>query len=160
MRTKKVDLAIACLGLALILIVGLYPFKLLVGGFSAEAVLRALPLKEGTESGWEILTNALLFTPFAFGVARCLKQKPRSVVVFSAVLITGATLSYAIEFLQFFLPGRFPSRLDLFSNSLGAILGFGCSYAGEQRLRSSPPGGVFHHIPLDRRAEADKEPAS
>jgi hypothetical protein len=68
--------------------------------------------------------NVLLFVPFGFGLAEKLRKrgKPRAVTI-ARVLVTGALLSYAIEFLQFYIPGRDSGWEDVLTNSTGAAVG-------------------------------------
>jgi VanZ family protein len=66
----------------------------------------------------DALTNLLVYLPLGFFLA----LRWPELGSFRAALI-GCSLSLAIEYLQAFLPGRFPSLLDWGLNSAGTILG-------------------------------------
>jgi len=80
--------------------------------------------------------NVLLFTPFGFGLASLLDQARLSKkATFSAILLAGFLLTWLVESLQFFLPGRTPNYSDLIANTLGALLGLACFRAWQDRRR-------------------------
>jgi len=68
--------------------------------------------------------NVLLFVPFGFGLAEELRErgKPRAVTTV-LVLISGVLVSYGIEFLQLFIPGRDSGWEDVLTNGTGAAVG-------------------------------------
>jgi hypothetical protein len=68
--------------------------------------------------------NVLLFVPFGFGLADKLRErgKPRAATA-ALVLVAGALLSYGIEFLQFYIPGRDSGWEDVLTNGTGAFVG-------------------------------------
>jgi hypothetical protein len=68
--------------------------------------------------------NVLLFVPFGFGLAEKLRErgKPRAVTA-ALVLVAGALLSYGIEFLQLYIPGRDSGWEDVLTNGTGALVG-------------------------------------
>ena len=115
---------ILVLGLAGILFLTLYPFRFAVPSsvlthgspFLLGASEKAKPL--------DILLNVLLFVPFGFGLAARVKKIGAGRL--ATVILTwaaGALLSYVIEFLQLFVPGRSSGWDDVVTNSIGAFVG-------------------------------------
>jgi glycopeptide antibiotics resistance protein len=68
----------------------------------------------------------LLFLPLGFGLTSYLmiKKSATRLSVFGVILLVSFGLSYSIEILQVFQPSRFPSLFDIFSNCVGALLGY------------------------------------
>jgi len=112
--------AIAC-----ILFLTLYPFRF---SLHAHAPLSSSPFLLGRgvkrTSVLDFALNVLLFVPFGFGLSSKLRQRngPRAGYVVIAAL-AGAAFSYAIEFVQIFIPMRDSGWEDIFSNSAGSLLG-------------------------------------
>lgn len=72
---------------------------------------------------FDALINILGYIPFGALIVFSLYPRfPRWGAMFVAIM-TGAGVSWAMESLQFFLPSRVTSLLDLITNSLGAIIG-------------------------------------
>jgi len=71
-----------------------------------------------------ILGNILLFVPLGFGLT-CLAQQRRLAgkTIPMVVVATGCFISLGVESLQIFLPTRFPSVLDVVTNSTGTFIG-------------------------------------
>ena len=67
----------------------------------------------------DLVQNIILFVPLGF-FAGFAGRRP---------LVVGAMVSLTVEVAQQFIPGRFPSLLDLATNSLGAALGGICYHA-------------------------------
>jgi VanZ family protein len=72
--------------------------------------------------------NVILFLPFGFGAWMGLRDRYRHRVRLAAVGVLGSGLSAVCELLQFFLPGRLTSLLDLVANTAGALLGALCAW--------------------------------
>ncbi|MGA8871480.1 MAG: VanZ family protein [Candidatus Acidiferrales bacterium] len=69
--------------------------------------------------------NVLLFVPFGFGLSEKLFEKGKSrTTTFFLVWIGGFFLSYAIEIIQLYIPGRDSGWEDVLTNSTGAAVGF------------------------------------
>jgi glycopeptide antibiotics resistance protein len=73
----------------------------------------------------DFLLNVLLFIPFGFGFSALLRKRGISkgrvlILAFAA----GAITSYAVEFLQFYIPTRNSAWDDVTPNTLGAAFGF------------------------------------
>jgi VanZ family protein len=108
-----------------ILFLTLYPFRLVPRSKSAEH--NSPFFLEGLGKGakpLDALLNVLLFVPLGFGLAEKLRGrgKPRAATV-AQVLVVGALLSYGIEFLQIYIPGRDSRWEDVLTNSTGAAVG-------------------------------------
>ena len=68
--------------------------------------------------------NILLFVPFGFGLAEVFRKGGRSRTATLALsLVASAAVSYTIEFLQIYIPGRDSGWLDVFTNTAGAVAG-------------------------------------
>jgi VanZ like protein len=108
-----------------ILFLTLYPFRFSI---HAHAPVNSWPFLLGREtkrfSALNVSLNVLLFIPFGFGLSSKLRQRNCSWTV-SIVLATlaGAVLSYAIEFVQIYVPPRDSGWDDIFSNTTGSVLG-------------------------------------
>ncbi len=80
--------------------------------------------------------NVILFMPFGFGLASLLDQARLSKrATFVAVLLAGFLLTWFVESLQFFLPGRTPNVSDLAANTFGAAAGLGCFRIWQNRRK-------------------------
>jgi glycopeptide antibiotics resistance protein len=111
------------LALIVVLVCTLWPFTFAAS--SSPAVNGPLSIAIGPELGPDILENTLLFLPFGFALTRYLEHGgKRRWVDMTAVLGASLALSYTIEALQAFLPGRVPSLTDVLANSAGGCLGF------------------------------------
>ncbi len=83
--------------------------------------------------------NVLLFMPFGFGLASLLNQAGLSKkATLLAVFLAGFCLTWLVESLQFFLPGRTPNVADLMANTLGALAGLGGFRIWNERRRFLP----------------------
>src|SRR6516225_6698847 len=115
---------ILVLGLAGILFLTLYPFRFAV---PSSVLMHGSPFLLGASEKakpLDILLNVLLFVPFGFGLAARVKKIGTGRL--ATVILTwaaGALLSYVIEFLQLFVPGRSSGWDDVVTNSLGAFVG-------------------------------------
>ncbi len=71
----------------------------------------------------DVATNVLLYLPIGYGLALCLgRPRWRNLALVLAVFM-GGVFSLALESLQQLLPGRIASNLDIFLNTLGALIG-------------------------------------
>jgi VanZ like protein len=104
----------------------LFPFQFHPGAFRA---IHGNPFFLG-DSGKEYFTrdfflNVLLFVPFGFGVSAQVGKRGGSLVkAFLWSLTLGAFVSYAVEFLQLYIPLRDSGWEDVFSNTTGSVVGF------------------------------------
>jgi hypothetical protein len=92
----------------------------------------------------DVLANILLFVPLGFLTRLTLGPKLGSLAI---VLVLGAVLSGLIETSQMFLPGRFPSPVDVATNSFGAFLGALLLEGIESRIQLTP--GVVDRLALE-----------
>jgi glycopeptide antibiotics resistance protein len=73
----------------------------------------------------DFLLNVLLFVPYGFGLsAQARKRGASKWNIFLVALGIGAATCYTIEFLQYFIPSRDSGWDDVFSNTLGSVVGF------------------------------------
>ena len=73
----------------------------------------------------DFFLNVLLFVPFGFGLsAQARKRWARKWITFLIALGIGAATCYTVEFLQYFIPTRDSGWDDVFSNTLGSVVGF------------------------------------
>jgi hypothetical protein len=72
----------------------------------------------------DLFLNVLLFIPFGFGLAESLRERGKSrLAAFFIVYVSGALLSYFVEFVQMFIPFRESGWGDIITNSSGAAIG-------------------------------------
>jgi glycopeptide antibiotics resistance protein len=73
---------------------------------------------------WDWFLNILLFLPFGFGLsAQLRKREVRRTVILGVAFAAGAITSYAVEFLQFYIPSRNSGWDDLPPNIEGTLAG-------------------------------------
>lgn len=114
------------LSLAGILLLTLLPFHF---NFHATLPGRRSPFLLagwGKQSGvLDAFLNILLFVPFGFAISDMFrlrrKTKTRTLV---GAFVLGLSLSYGIEFLQIYVPGRDSGWEDTITNTAGAVVGF------------------------------------
>jgi glycopeptide antibiotics resistance protein len=108
-----------------ILFLTLFPFRL---DFQTKFVGTSPFFLDGSLKNtglYDSFLNVLLFVPFGFGLSEKLREHRRGrIQTFFIVFGTGALLSYAIEFVQAFIPMRDSGWEDVFTNSSGAAVGF------------------------------------
>jgi VanZ family protein len=92
----------------------------------------------------DVLANVLLFVPLGFLTRLTLGPRLGNPAI---VFGLGFVLSGMIETGQIFLPGRFPSPIDVTTNSFGAFLGAGLLEAIEPRIQLTP--GVVDRLALE-----------
>lgn len=87
---------------------------------------------------FDLTINAVAYLPLGFFLALAFRRLPGRWTPILAGLAVGATISFALECLQTWLPSRVPSNIDWASNSLGAAVGALLAF----RLRESFFGGL------------------
>jgi glycopeptide antibiotics resistance protein len=109
-----------------ILFLTLFPFRL-----TAHAKLSPIssPFLLGgwgkNAGGLNVYLNVLLFMPFGFALGEKLREKGKSWVgTLIVALASGALLSYAIEFVQLYIPMRDSGWEDVVTNASGSVAGF------------------------------------
>jgi len=74
-------------------------------------------------TGFDVVANTLGYMPLGFLLALSALRTGHSRYALAYAVLATTGLSFALEFLQVFLPDRVPSNLDLALNSLGGLLG-------------------------------------
>ena len=121
MWTTLIRPTLVVLSAALILMATLYPYQFtrpVDGSLAARLLLDA-----GIETPWQIVENILLFAAFGLALSVWLTSRRwshRAILLSALGLSLG--LSYSVELTQYYIPSRFPSRLDLWANTLGGFL--------------------------------------
>jgi len=105
----------------------LFPFNFFRGPGSPSGIADALLIAVGPDRGFDVLSNILLFLPLGFTLTGFLEHAGVGRRI-SAAAVLGVSfwLSYSVEVLQLFLPGRYSSQIDVASNVAGGKLGFFC----------------------------------
>jgi VanZ like family len=108
-----------------ILFFTLYPFRFAFGTKVSQGgfpFFLSSSLKIG--GPLDAFLNILLFVPFGFGFTQKLFDKGMSrKAAFILTLAAGALFSYLIEVVQFYIPARDSGWEDVFTNSIGALVG-------------------------------------
>jgi hypothetical protein len=109
-----------------ILFLTLYPFRFdFAQRLPGHAPLYLLGGLGKSSSRFDAFLNVLLFVPYGFGLAGQLRKRGMSwAPILGLVFAAGAGLSYAVEFLQIFIPVRDSGWEDVFTNSAGSVAGF------------------------------------
>ncbi|MBE9039455.1 VanZ family protein [Oscillatoriales cyanobacterium LEGE 11467] len=114
---------IAILGVAIVLIATLFPFNF--SGTLHFSVEKLSDFFFRPSNSLDRIKNLLMLFPFGFGLGGWLIGK-RSGKLTAAIVVLLASLglSFIVESLQMFLPQRYPTFIDLFTNTLSGCLGF------------------------------------
>ena len=76
-------------------------------------------------SYWDFFLNVLLFVPLGFALcAKVRKRGGRRWISLLLSLAVGAGVSYAVEFMQLYIPSRDSGWADVISNTTGSVAGF------------------------------------
>ncbi len=136
---RRVDLAITSFSLLFILHMTLFPFGFSFIEIDSNLKNHFLLLGWGKSNITDAMGNLLLFIPLGFGLAGYLVKIIRLPKLHSllVIIIISFWLSYTIEIFQVFQPSRFPSLTDVFSNSVGGLLGFLCFNLYERKVKTS-----------------------
>ena len=90
---------------------GIDPFGFLTGGWPAVA-----PRVDN-------YVNVLAYLPLGLLLALCLHARTRFAIRVIVATLAGIALSFAMEYLQQYLPGRIASQADLATNACGTLMG-------------------------------------
>ena len=94
----------------------------------------------------DMIANVLLFVPLGFLFrASAAGERDRRPI---AALVLGLVTSAAIEAAQLYLPGRFPSLVDVATNALGAWVGALLHARAQSRLDGELVRGLALELPL------------
>jgi glycopeptide antibiotics resistance protein len=121
-----IGVIITFFSISFILTITLSPFDLNFKEGPISLINNFLNLGVGISSNLDALGNVLLFIPLGFGLSWHLNRTLKLVKLASLIvtILMSFTLSYIIECLQLLIPSRFPSLIDVLSNSTGAFSGF------------------------------------
>ena len=126
------------LSIAGILFLTLYPFRFSLTPPATEWVSVFSRERGKKQRTTRRSPKILLFVPFGFGLSQKLREKGKvgaAILLFTTV--AGAFLSYCIEFAQMYIPTRDSGWEDIFTNSMGAAVGyFAFALAGKPILNS------------------------
>jgi glycopeptide antibiotics resistance protein len=129
------------LSVLVILVCTLYPFRFdptAVQGL--RQILGSFTMRSGRT---DLVANVFLFMPLGLGLAGWLwTHKIHPLLQLVLVAISSALLSGAVECAQAFLPSRFPSYMDVVTNTLGGVGGYLCFYAAGSWLFGAIAGFV------------------
>jgi len=89
----------------------------------ADALLFLLQPPPSYVTRTDITTNILAYLPFGLVLAALLRHRVRPSRALLLTVMTGLSLSLAMEVLQLFVPGRVSSNLDILTNGLGTLIG-------------------------------------
>jgi VanZ family protein len=117
------NFALIAAGITLVIIYGtLYPFHFAEGPDSNGPIGALLKTWRGPFGRGDFVANILLYLPFGlFWVQALRRWQPIARVAF--VVFSGLALSAGMELIQFYEPGRVSSLSDVYSNTLGAVVG-------------------------------------
>jgi VanZ family protein len=126
----------------LILYASCYPFS----GWQFEALAAYLDQIQEWPHYWirfDVLINVIGYIPFGLLIVfSCYPNISRTWSIFVA-LLCGLFLSFCMESLQFLLPSRVTSPLDIVTNSLGAVVG---GLLGALITPTVLDNGQLHHL--------------
>ncbi len=118
----KVASSIVGISLGVILVATLTPFNFTPSAWPQNGLVRHFFSHRGDI--FDIVGNVLLFMPYGLGIAACVgKHWPSGRFLVAVALVASTTLSLTVETLQLILPSRTSSVIDIFTNSLGGLLG-------------------------------------
>lgn len=114
------------IGAILVIVLTLFPYDFFVAEVLSQLsynYMRSRMIRPNDIG--DVIANIFLFMPFGFGIG-CLASKTKLTQKNAAIaaIIASFGLTFAVEFLQIFLPTRNPSHVDLITNTLGGIIGF------------------------------------
>lgn len=108
----------------------LFPFHFHIRERPFRSVWEVLLIPIGPDIAPDVLENVVLFMPLGFTMTGYFRHRGiETLSVVARVLLLSLGVSYSIEVLQRFMPGRFTSLTDVISNTAGAGLGVLCHSA-------------------------------
>jgi VanZ family protein len=121
------SLRLMTLGSLVIFLCTLYPFHF---ELTVSGGLRQIFSHFSTQaSRADFVANIVLFIPFGLGLTGCLwLRQVHPLVQFGIVAMASVALSGAVELAQVFIPSRFSSYVDVYTNAVGGICGYFCFY--------------------------------
>jgi glycopeptide antibiotics resistance protein len=119
-------------GVALLTILActLFPYHVSVRESCVPFGWAALLIPIGPDKTLDVIANVLLFAPLGFAMAGYFTgRRIKAVASVTGVLVVSLCVSYSVELIQLFMPGRFTSLTDVLSNTAGAGVGVLCHSA-------------------------------
>jgi glycopeptide antibiotics resistance protein len=106
----------------LVMVLTLFPFDFAPHGIHLPSTIRSFLSASSTLP--DVAGNVGLLIPFGVGMAAWTRQRGRGLVVAVGLAWVASTaLSLTVEILQLWLPSRYSSAIDIFTNSTGGLLG-------------------------------------
>jgi VanZ family protein len=133
---------------AMIVYGSLYPFAFHAVPDGVGPLRVLLGKWDETPGRGDFISNILFYTPLGF-VGMISVGRRASVGRLLATIVIGAVLSLAMELLQYYDAGRDPEATDVYSNTLGTVIGAGIGWVFGQDFR----------WPLLREISANRIPA-
>jgi len=91
-------------------------------------------------NAFDVVMNVVMFVPIGFVFQLSRPRAAASAPSLAGAIVMGLGLSLVVEVAQLFTPGRFPSPIDLLTNTAGA--GLGASLAARLAIRADASGAV------------------
>lgn len=104
----------------LIVYVSLFPFS---GWRIPDGGIGTVVVWPRYYDAFDIILNIVAYMPLGIFIAAAKDRALFGVAALRHTLMPGFTLSLTLEFLQYFLPERFASSLDVLTNTTGALVG-------------------------------------
>ncbi len=142
---RRVSLLIIFCAHMLILASTLFPYDFCFKETNSSLLYNVLSLGWGKSTVYDVIINFAMFLPLGFVLGYYLVQVRRlkGLKSLATTVLVSFGLSYIIEVLQIFLPSRFPSLNDVFSNSAGGVAGFLCFILLESKVQIIDNNSVF-----------------
>lgn len=121
-RPTRLAAVLALVYLALIVYASLHPFA----GWRFNGVSPLAFLRGGWPRYWtvfDLTVNVLVYVPLGFFLMLGLSRRAGNLWAVVLAILAGASLSFALELIQNWLPSRVPSNIDLLCNSAGSLIG-------------------------------------
>jgi VanZ family protein len=110
--------------LAGIVYISLYPFRLRAGLLPGGALRHLLATwRNWPDNPGDVIANVLLYLPWGFFAARSVARPTPAWLRVLAITLLGAALSASMELSQFYIVERYSDLHDVYSNTLGTLLG-------------------------------------
>lgn len=123
-KSLKRNLAIATAILVAVIVYGsLYPFAFQVPVTGSDPLPSLLATWANHPGRGDFISNVLLYVPLGFMATRAFGDDVGTLSRLVLVTLLGASLSFAIEYTQYFDHGRDSTLIDVYTNTGGTILG-------------------------------------
>ena len=123
MRAVDHNFALMAAGIAAIIVYGsLFPFQFHYSHPSAGLLRSLLDTWRTGPGRGDFLANVLLYLPYGLFSVAVLRRWPAAARIVLS-MCSGLVLSTSLELTQFYVPGRIPALSDVYSDTLGSLLG-------------------------------------